>query len=440
MKYYLLLALLLPFSALGIEFEGASQKPVEVKAEASSGLNGIYVVADTYGMSIVYTAGSSTGEVVCKKYSRMGASYAEEISSRRDGAKVTVSCEPGDMGYVFEENGRSQYFWIINYADHFLDLEAINLSAEQDCDRTHFDFTGKAAALEAFSPLGRRIVVSRDLKLEYSTLSFDEESFTYRQERATTTLDGIESTFSVDAPLCDTSFELTGDRFLQAWGQEQSVESATFTTLNVAAETRATQAERNNDNEQRVEAELGGSAPVDITFEAAVSDAAIFAEWQISRMADFSDVINSFSEHEFTYTFTEQGTTYVRFTANNADGTCPFEGDVYQVMIGESKLDIPNAFSPGTSPGVNDEWKVSYKSLVSYKCTIVNRWGKKLFESDNPAEGWDGMIGGKPVPAGVYFYVIKAVGADGVKYNKAGDINVIGFKDNTTNSNNTDTE
>ncbi len=50
------------------------------------------------------------------------------------------------------------------------------------------------------------------------------------------------------------------------------------------------------------------------------------------------------------------------------------------------------------------------------------------------------MIGGKPVPAGVYFYVIKAVGADGVKYNKAGDINVIGFKDNTTNSNNTDTE
>ena len=63
MKYYLLLALLLPFSALGIEFEGASQKPVEVKAEASSGLNGIYVVADTYGMSMVYTAGSSTGAI-----------------------------------------------------------------------------------------------------------------------------------------------------------------------------------------------------------------------------------------------------------------------------------------------------------------------------------------------------------------------------------------
>ena len=130
----------------------------------------------------------------------------------------------------------------------------------------------------------------------------------------------------------------------------------------------------------------------------------------------------------------------MRFISDNADGTCPFESQTYEIFIGESKFDIPNAFSPGTSPGVNDEWKVSYKSIVSYKCTIFNRWGKKLFESDDPSVGWDGKTGGKVVPPGVYFYVIKAVGADGVKYDKAGDINIIGFKNNSNNSSNQETE
>lgn len=116
----------------------------------------------------------------------------------------------------------------------------------------------------------------------------------------------------------------------------------------------------------------------------------------------------------------------------------PLESETYKVFIGESKLDIPNAFSPGSSPGVNDEWKVSYKSIVTYKCTIFNRWGKKLFESSDPSQGWDGMVGGKVVPPGVYFYVIKAVGADGVKYDRAGDINIIGYNDNTNNQGNPD--
>ena len=200
---------------------------------------------------------------------------------------------------------------------------------------------------------------------------------------------------------------------MKAWGQEQSIESATFDTQSVEASTRATQTQREADNEQRVESDgLGGSAPADITFEAAVTDAAIFNEWQISRSPDFADVLNSYNDLEFSYTFTEQGTTYVRFTANNAAGTCPYESETYKVFIGESKLDIPNAFSPDSSPGVNDEWKVSYKSIVIYKCTIFNRWGKKLFESENPAQGWDGKVGGKVVPPGVYFYVIKAVGAE----------------------------
>lgn len=440
MKYLLsIFALLTTAGMSALDFEGTALKPVEVTVEASTGLDAVYVVADTHGATMTYTASSATSAVKWSRYSRMGAAYAEEVSPVRDGAKLTVPCTDDDMGYVIEENGRSRYYWIINYARHTLDLESITLSPEQDCDRTHLDFRGKAEELEAFSPLGRRVVVGRDLEVSYSSLEFDDESFSYHPVTTTVTLDGIATSFSVAAPLTDTQFTLSGDRFLKAWGLTQSIESPTFATVAVDARTRATQAERDADNEQKVEGDgLGGSAPADITFEAAVTDAAIFTEWQISRTADFADVVNSFNELEFTYTFTEQGTTYVRFTVNNAAGTCPLESETYKVFIGESKLDIPNAFSPGASPGVNDEWKVSYKSIVTYKCTIFNRWGKKLFESSDPSQGWDGMVGGKVVPPGVYFYVIKAVGADGVKYDRAGDINIIGYKDNTTNQGNPD--
>lgn len=88
-------------------------------------------------------------------------------------------------------------------------------------------------------------------------------------------------------------------------------------------------------------------------------------------------------------------------------------------------LDIPNFFSPGDSPGVNDEFRVAYKSLISFKCTIFNRWGNKLYEWRDPAKGWDGRYKGKFVNPGVYFYVIEAKGSDNVSYKRKGAINIV---------------
>lgn len=51
-----------------------------------------------------------------------------------------------------------------------------------------------------------------------------------------------------------------------------------------------------------------------------------------------------------------------------------------------------------------------------------------MAEFKDPAQGWDGKYNGKFVPAGVYYYVIKAEGADGVKYDLSGDINIVNYK------------
>lgn len=419
-------------SASALDFEGVSEPAVRVAAEASTGLEAVYVLPSTQGVTIGYDA-KGEGTVRWYRFSNLGGAYAEEISCSRNGNRVTAQAQSGDMGYIIEDSGTRTCFWVTDYSAHEFRAESLSVAGEQTCSQAELTFMGNGSEIAYFTINGRRMVLSRDIELEYSTLVFDEEAFAYNLQTVTKTLASSGSTIYADAPLCDTGFTLSGDRFLREWNRAESVESGAYKAVAVEAQSRATQTPRDNDNEIKDSVDgLGGSAPCDITFEAIVTDVAIFREWQISRSPEFDITENTYSELSFDYTFRENGSWYVRFVANNADGTCEFTAPVYEINIGESQLEIPNAFSPQGSPGVNDEWKVSYKSLISYECHIYNRWGKELFSSTDPSQGWDGRQGGKYVPAGVYFYVIKAMGADGRRYEKAGDINIINFRQDVT--------
>lgn len=415
------LGILLTANAASLSFKGLSEKAIECKVDASSGLEAVYVLSSTDGVTMAFDGATSRAR--WSRFSNLGGGYAEEMTTG-----ATAECSQGDMGYIVEDAGRQYCFWVVDYSKHTLELTSLSQSEESDCSRTLLDFAGEAGDIVYYSATGRRLVLSRELELTWQTLKADEDNFSFTNADGHSTIDGITNAVSAPAPLCSTTFTLTGDRFLKAWGKEQSIESPLIESYSVDAFTRATQTERDADNEIKTNTDgLGGSAPVEIRFEAAVTDAAVYRQWEISRDPEFDILENSFNDLEFTYTFTEQGTTYVRFTANNNDGTCPYESEVYNISIGESKLDIPNAFSPEASPGVNDEWKVSYKSIVRFECHIFNKWGKELFSTTDPSVGWDGKTGNKYVPSGVYYYVIKAEGADGVKYDKAGDINVIKY-------------
>ncbi len=435
LKLFPLAITAIPAYCAALDFEGAATRPVEITTEASTGLDAVYVLRDGAGIRLSHTS-ASPASVRWYRFSRLGGAYAEELTPAVSATKSSVPLDGQDMGYIIEENGRRKCYWIIDYSAHRLELEAISARQGDDCHRTEIALSGNAAEIPYYTINGRRLTLSRELELSYSTLSFDDGSFSYVTSAETTTLPSLSSATSIDAPLCNTVFTLSGDRFLKAWGESESVASPEYTTTAVEATTRATQETRESDNEQKEnsEAGLGGSAPCTILFEAATSDAAVFQEWQISRSVEFETIENSFNDLSFDYTFRESGTSYVRFTANNADGTCEYTGPVYEVFIGESRLEIPNAFSPEATPGVNDLWKVSYKSLVSFQCHIFNRWGTEIYTSTDPSQGWDGKYRGKFVPAGVYYYIIKAKGSDGVEYERAGDINIIKYKEGKTST------
>lgn len=69
-------------------------------------------------------------------------------------------------------------------------------------------------------------------------------------------------------------------------------------------------------------------------------------------------------------------------------------------------LAIPNAFSPN-GDGRNDFFPVIYfPNLIDYHLAIYNRWGQKLFESNDIAINWDGTYKGLAQELGVYVYYI----------------------------------
>lgn len=418
-----------PSAEAALTFEGAALPVVQTQPEASTGLETVAVVANTTGVRAVWQAASASAKVEWSRFSNLGGGFAEPVNAQRDGTRSWVELTADDMGYIVSENGRNYCFWVVNYANHPLRLTSLGL-AEQDCSSTILLLDGSADKITYYTINGAAKTLSRDLALDYTTLIYDEDLAVYTSTARTETLPSAAEHLSVPSSYCQTDYTLTGDRFLKEWGTQQQVVSPSVEPVAVACHATAVQTERTVDNEQNVSAQtdLGGSAPVEITFSAAATDAAIFREWQFADDPEFDLLKLSIKEDEVTRTFTDAGTTYVRFLVANADDTCEDSSETYQVFIGESRLEIPNAFSPGTSEGTNDEWKVSYKSIVEFDCHIYNRWGQELAHLTDPSQGWDGRHGGKVVPAGVYFYAITAVGADGQRYNKAGDINVIGFK------------
>ncbi len=89
-----------------------------------------------------------------------------------------------------------------------------------------------------------------------------------------------------------------------------------------------------------------------------------------------------------------------------------------------SMLKCPNAFSPRNGDGVNDVWLVSCREIAKFRCHIFNRHGQQVATLTDPSQGWDGTYKGKPAKTGVYYYVIRAEGTDGKKYELSGDINL----------------
>ena len=198
------------------------------------------------------------------------------------------------------------------------------------------------------------------------------------------------------------------------------------------------------DGEEEEGTEYSGSAPLTAYFYANTEDADDYTahyEWRFYSDGSTTPYLIRYEE-DTQYTFTSAGSHTIELYATFVlDGdTVAYTEDYWSgadpitVTISESSLDMPNAFSPN-GDGINDMYKAKegYQSLVEFHAEIYNRWGQKLYEWSDPADGWDGTYKGKDVKQGVYFVHVKAKGADGIKYDIKRDVNLLrGYTESTS--------
>ena len=99
--------------------------------------------------------------------------------------------------------------------------------------------------------------------------------------------------------------------------------------------------------------------------------------------------------------------------------------DTVLVRAFDVNIYVPNVFSPN-GDGIND---VLYVNLINIKqlkfFRIYDRWGKKLFETNDPTQGWDGKTNGVLQHIDTYTWVAEAVDNNGTYVTKEGSVTLL---------------
>ncbi|MFP4060076.1 MAG: gliding motility-associated C-terminal domain-containing protein [bacterium] len=109
--------------------------------------------------------------------------------------------------------------------------------------------------------------------------------------------------------------------------------------------------------------------------------------------------------------------------------TDTFRNKENPILVQESFLDVPNVFTPDASTNSvfiikrdRQENIEKFASIRDFRILIFNRWGRKVYEYEGDINNWEGWNGGinnnrnRPASAGVYYYVIEAIGFDDREY------------------------
>lgn len=132
---------------------------------------------------------------------------------------------------------------------------------------------------------------------------------------------------------------------------------------------------------------------------------------------------DSSAEVNPTHIFPATATYNVCLNAAN-DAGCSDDTCINIRSLIRPLVDVPTAFTPGRF-GVNGRISVAGFGISAMHWSIYNRWGQKVFESDNIKSSWDGTFKGKIQPLDVYAYTLDVTFSDGKKYRKTGDITLL---------------
>jgi gliding motility-associated-like protein len=137
---------------------------------------------------------------------------------------------------------------------------------------------------------------------------------------------------------------------------------------------------------------------------------------------DFGDGGPRSELFEPSRTYRDSGTYTIKLRAFNELGCW---GDTsYTFRAERTWLKVPSAFSPNQD-GFNDEFYIPSQGLERITFSVFNRWGRLVYQTEQPDFRWDGTHKGQAVPEGVYVYSLRAIGENDRLYEQEGTITIV---------------
>jgi gliding motility-associated-like protein len=98
--------------------------------------------------------------------------------------------------------------------------------------------------------------------------------------------------------------------------------------------------------------------------------------------------------------------------------------EVVEPLCNNEYVYLPNAFSPNDDRE-NDVLYVRTQAVNTLYFAIYNRWGEKVFETNDQTIGWDGTYKGKPLAPDVYGYFLRVKCLNNEDYEQKGNITLL---------------
>ena len=332
-------------------------------------------------------------------------------------ASGTNEIYPDEGGYYVSDGiTQSTPVYVFLYSEP----TSMELSVAADCGATTLTLKGDTKPLTYTRLDGTQGSYARACSLDYNTLAWNTEEWV---DSAATVASTLRPLFMLPALYGPTPIKLCYDQTVrEALGMDSacleidvpidSIKAVKMQLMSLAT-TRGKEGEKSNERNRPTSQELIASSeysgPLEVAFYSNPTPAAQFYKWSIYHS---SELIVTRNDKDIRYVFSEPGSYRVVCAVNNA--TCASDSMEVTVAVAESYLAVPNVFTPN-GDGKNDEFRVAYRSLRDFHIWVYNRWGKLVYESTDPAKGWDGNINGRPASEGAYFYVVRAMGTDADK-------------------------
>lgn len=315
-------------------------------------------------------------------------------------------------GYMIKKDNMREVFWVFDYDSLRVQLRVQDnaVTAELTCENTVLTIDGNIPPFQYYNQNGRLTTYPRMCRITYQDAMWGGESWV---DSVAVSEQELASTMTVSASPVTTDYVIADALAMQLGLQDDTLYSDVYEPIALKAypqtitTTRGKQGEKSNEVNRPYTPDdvVNMSAPLEVLFKSNGLNAD-FYQWNLYKG---SELIITRNDAEHRYTFMDKGNYRAVVVVSNHD--CQLDSMAFDISVSESMLLVPNVFTPN-GDGANDEFRVVYRSIKEFQCWVYNRWGHQVFHSDNPDEGWDGTIGGRPAAEGAYFYVIRALGTD----------------------------